>query len=111
MTQDKANEIKSRWRQEDDSRRLAAARDMLSTPAGRNLVNHIITIGGLYRYSDALEPGRLAYAAGRRDLCLEILSILRHADPAAVNLAASEREAEKAERDRELIDAQPNPRG
>ena len=92
------NELKHSFIREDDARRAADLRDLLSRPEGRRILMHLVTASGIYRTSDDCAADRLAYAAGRRDIGLEFLSSCNRADPKAVAAAHAERENTLAER-------------
>lgn len=76
---------------EDEERRRAAFRSLLSTADGRFLFNHIVTLTEVYRKAGSLEPDKLAYDAGRRDIGLDIIALARHSDPEKTFLAETER--------------------
>lgn len=99
------NDLKAKWREEDEANRREGVRSLLATPAGRHLFNHLITIAGVYRSASSTESDRLAYDAGRRDIGLELLAICKHADRGAVYTAIAERDAEMSARDRAIFEA------
>ncbi len=101
------NKLKASFRDEDESLRRAGIRHLLATPVGRFLLNHLVTVTGVYRQAASLEHAHLAYDAAKRDLGLELLALCRHAAPDLLQLAAAEREAQMSERSRLLADTHP----
>lgn len=92
------NELKYQLIREDDARRAADLKDLLSRPEGRRILMHLVTASGIYRTSEDCSQDRLAYLAGRRDIGLEFLSACNRADSRAVAAAHSERETMLSER-------------
>ncbi len=86
-----ANDLKNKWRREDEDQRRSDLRYILSTPSGRRFVMHLITISGVYSMFRCLNPHDMAVASGRRDMGLDIISQANHADSEAVLRATAER--------------------
>jgi hypothetical protein len=100
-----ANDLKNKWRREDEDQRRSDLRYILSTPSGRRFVMHLITISGTYSMFRNLNPHDMAVASGRRDMGLDIISQANHADSEAVLRATSERNTLIAERNKQIDNA------
>ena len=87
------NDLKRQWQDGDNDQRMADYKELLSTPGGRRVVMHLITMTGVYRTTQANTETGLAYEAARRDVGLSVISLCNRADAEGVIVAMRERNA------------------
>jgi len=97
------NELTARHAREDAERRASDWRVVLAMPEGRRILQHIVSLSGLYLVHTTADG--LELATGRRNLGAELRSEALAASPENVALAETEAVAEAGARSAAIADA------